>query len=128
MAQIVHEFTITRKDTEYELKASFEVSAAIPQPIRRGRRNSDIDRTESGRAELVGEIFLADGGIPWDGRLTRKEKEQLEDRVYETWLESNEPNDRTQRLADDSCIVDDSFDSFDDNMSLKTVGLGEIYW
>ena len=132
--QTVHEFTIARiirgEHTEFELKASFDIFPAVPQKIRqrRGSRLPNIDPAEGGCAQLVGEIFLANEGVPWDGRLTRKEKEQLEDEVYETWMESNEPITRTQRLADDSCVVDESFDDFDDDMALKTANLGQVFW
>jgi len=133
--QIAHEFTITRmirgERTEFELKASFDVFPETPERTRPrgGSRLRNVDPAEGGHAQLVGEIFLVDEGVPWEGRLTRAEKDKLEDEVYEAWMESNESSDRTHRLADDSCIVDDAFDSFDDDMALKTATVrGQVFW
>jgi len=132
--QIAHEFTITRtirgERTEFELKASFDVFPAVSEKTRPrvGSRLRNVDPAEGGHAQLAGEIFLVDEGVPWDGRLTRAEKYKLETEVYETWEESNEPSDRTQRLSDDSCIVDDSFDDFDDDMAMRVAGRGHVSW
>jgi hypothetical protein len=125
MSQIVHEFTITRKDTEYELRASFEISVGERRP-RQGKRNSDIELT--GRAELVGDIFLVGEGIPWRGRLSPREKERIENKVYESYMESNETS-RPNRIADDSCLIDCEFDDgFDIDMAIKVSGKGSVSW
>lgn len=113
MARTVHEFTITRKihgeDTEIELKASFEIEEEVES------------------ASLVGEIFLVDDGIPWSGRLNRRERARAEAGAYEAWAEENEV-DRHQSLRDDSCLVDRSFDDFDDDMALKVANRGTVTW
>jgi hypothetical protein len=125
---IVHEFTIKRKirgeEIEFELKASFDV---FPATLQRTRRSG---HAEGGRSELVGEIFLVDGGVHWDGRLTKREKECIEDEVYETWLESNDTSNLLDnRLVDDSCLVDTEFDDgFDIDMAVKVAGHGKVTW
>ena len=114
MSQMVHEFTVVRRvqgsRTEFELKASFDI---IPK---------------NGIAELTGEIFLIDGGIPWDGRLTNREKEKIEESAYEAWKDENEaPQHHSMR--DDACIVDGAFDDgFDVDMAMKVAGRGSISW
>lgn len=132
---IAHEFTIKRKirgeETEFELKASFDVFPATPQRTRRrsSHRLTNADQAEGGRAELVGEIFLADGGIPWDGRLTKRERERVENSAYEVWMESNDTSDLDNRLVDDSCLVDSEFDDgFDADMAVKVAGKGSVFW
>jgi hypothetical protein len=123
---IVHEFTVRRQDTEIELKASFIITAVVPsrRKPRAGHRLPNIDPLEGGHAELDGEIFLADGGLPWDGRLTKREQDIIENEVYDIYSES-EPNHRS---IDESCIVDSAFDDFDDGMALKAAGRGEMFW
>jgi hypothetical protein len=112
MVTIVHEFTITRsirgESNEIELKASFEIEPSIES------------------AELVGIIFLVDGELPWDGRLTKRERERIEIAAYNEWSNANETTRHSTR--DDSCVVDSAFDSFDDDMGLKVMGRGEIFW
>jgi len=126
MARTVHEFTITRKiqgeDTEIELKASFEIEEEVERAIAAGRT---ADGCTSAR--LVGEIFLVDDGIPWSGRLNRRERARAEAAAYDAWAEENEV-DRHQSLRDDSCLVDRSFDDFDDDMALKVAGRGTVTW
>jgi len=127
MSQIVHEFIIRRKDSEYELRASFEVSVGASQRTRRGKRNSNIEISE-GRAELIGEVFLVGEDIPWTGRLSPKEREQVEEDVYESYMESNEPNS-SNRPCDDSCLIDCEFDDdFDIDMAIKVSGRGSVSW
>ena len=131
---ILHEFTIRRnirgEETEFELKASFDVFPVTPQHTRRrsGHRLSNTDQAEGGRAELVGEIFLADGGIHWNGRLTRTERERVENAAYEVWVESNDTSNLDNRLVDDSCLVDTEFDGFDIDMAVKVAGHGKVTW
>jgi hypothetical protein len=124
---IVHEFTIKRQNAEIELKASFIITPVTPsrRMSRSGHRLPNIDEEEGGHAELDGEIFLVDGGLPWDGRLTSREKDNIEKKVYETYSDSEPPN---YRRIDDSYIVDSSFDDFDDSMALKVAGRGEMFW
>lgn len=113
MARIVHEFTIMRKiqgeDTEINLKASFEIEEEV------------------GSSKLTGEIFLVDDGIPWTGRLNSRERNRVETAAFEAWAEENE-FDRDHSLRDDSCLVDGSFDDFDDDMAKKVAGLGRVEW
>lgn len=116
---IVHEFTVRRQDTEIELKASFIINAVTPS-----RRRPRAGQAEGGHAELDGDIFMVDGGLPWDGRLTKRERENIENEVYEIYSDS-EPN---HHRIDESCIVDSAFDDFDDSMALKAAGRGEMFW
>ncbi|MCK9567483.1 hypothetical protein M0R72_00875 [Candidatus Pacearchaeota archaeon] len=133
MAQIVHEFTIRRKDEEIELKASFEVTPVTGERRRpRAGHRLNIDQTEGGHAVLDGKIFLVDSGLPWDGHLTKREQERVEDSAWEVYVES-EPEDRNNRLADDCCFIDGAFDDgidgFDDDQALKLAGCrGTIHW
>jgi hypothetical protein len=129
MPQIAHEFTVVRKDTECELRASFEVTVGVQRRAHRSKRNSDIETSNGGRAELTGEIFLADGGIPWIGHLNKREQEQIEKEVYEMYMESNESS-RPNRLTDDSCLLDGEFDDdvFDEDMALRVTGRGSVSW
>jgi hypothetical protein len=107
MSQIVHEFTIKRKGMELELQASFEITKT---------RNG-------GHAVLDGEIFLADG-IPWDGRLTRNEKDKIEHDAWENYAESE-----ASAVEDESCILDEAYDDqFDIDMAIKSVGQGAVSW
>jgi hypothetical protein len=133
MAQIVHEFIIRRMDEELELKASFEVTPVCAERRRPRHRLPNIDPAEGGHAVLDGEIFWVDSGLPWEGRLTKKERSMVEDSAWEAYAES-EPEDRSNRLSDDCCLVDGAFDDgaidgFDDDRALRLAGCsGTIYW
>jgi hypothetical protein len=112
MIQTVYNFTVIRKvqreNAEIELKSSFEIQEEI------------------GRAELIGGIFLADGGIPWDGRLTKTEKRKIEAEAYSDW--EGEEDRYLGSIRDESCVVDSTFDSFDDDMAIKTARHGSVYF
>jgi hypothetical protein len=125
MSQIVHEFTVHRQDTEYELRALFDITPSEPQRSRRRTsRLPDIDPEIGGRAELAGEIFLVEG-VLWDGRLTKREQEKIEADALEAWADSQEPSDRSSPFDDDTCSFDDNFD---DSMALSVQGKGMVDW
>lgn len=135
MAQIVHEFIVRRHDEEFELKASFEVTPVTGERRRprAGHRLPNIDAAEGGHAVLDGDVFLVESGLPWDGHLTKKEKDRVESSAWEVYAES-EPDDRSNRRADDCFLVDGAFDDgaldgFDDDKALKLAGCrGTIHW
>jgi hypothetical protein len=88
----------------------------------------NVDHAEGGYAQLDGEIFLANGGIPWDGNLNKREKERLEEEAYEAWLESNEPTDRYSSRQINECVDAEFDDGFDVGMALKVAGKGMVVW
>jgi len=110
MTQIVHEFTIRRKGSDIELSASFEVT---PKSNRSG-----------GHAVFDGEIFLAEGRIPWEGKLTEKEKNRIEDEVWVTYAGEGDRSTAT----DDIYLVDEGFDDgFDIDMAIRNAG-NSVTW
>jgi hypothetical protein len=100
--RIVREFKVVRRVRgeyiENELRASFEI---IP----------------SGHAILVGDIFLVDGNIPWDGRLNAREKDRVERDAYE--------EETGFFVLRDTGIIDPDFD---DDMAIRIEGLGRVEW
>ena len=124
MSQIVHQFKIVRRIrgeyTEYDLSANFEITPAVPA-INRARHTEPI---EGGHAILVGNIFFVDSGLPWEGRLTSREKDHIESRAYNSWSESHSEEFGYSNNRD-SCIVDPDFD---DDMAIKIDGLGQVSW
>jgi hypothetical protein len=109
MTQIVHEFTIRRKGSDIELSASFEVT---PKSNRSG-----------GHAVLDGEIFLAEGRIPWEGKLTEDEKNRIEDEVWETY---EGEGDRSSITSDRYLVEEGLDDGFDLDMAIRVSGSGDL--
>jgi hypothetical protein len=132
MCQITHEFTIERRIkgewVEYELRAEFDIEPFVPVNTGRCYVGGLIDRdpAEGGTAELVSDIFLTNDGVPWDGHLTKKELERVENQAYEAWAEANEPPDGER--DDDTCVLKDFDDGFDIDMAMKVAGKGRVEW
>ena len=130
MTQTVHEFIVRRRDEEIELKASFEVTL-VTETYRRpraGHRLPNIDPVEGGHAVLDGGIFLVDSGLLWDGRLTKKELDRVENDVWEAYMDS-ETDKPGHHRREDAFFVDNEFDDgFDVGMALSTAGRGEMFW
>jgi hypothetical protein len=132
MSRITHDFSISRvvdgEDVEFDLKAEFEIEPPVAGFVT--GRPEDCFPSSDGYAELIGEICLADDDVPWNGTLTKREKDKLESDVYEGWLDRSEPSSPNNRnFDDDSCFVGAEFDDFfDDDMAIKIQNRGDAYY
>lgn len=115
---------------ELELEVECEVEPFVP-----GRLGDIPERCypeEGGFAIIDGPIYLINEDrkrVLWDGVLTKKEADDVEESAYIEWCESvveHEPE--CDDCGNDDYYIDNDYDYFHDERAIHTANGGKVYY